>query len=442
MGLGDKFEKDLKGIVDIEEKKRELEEKKFELKSLNLEEREKQLRNLESETKRDFKNIIGKEVEPAQWYEIFTELKRKIKRLEEEREQKKQYLASLNILPNEYLKDDPKAEFHFENFENLKNEVARSEEVRKRIDEEERNQKNLAAEIDSIRFTVQKKLKEWCKKEVEEMAWEKEISRISKERREKENELTKLETSLQNLGIDESEYIKEPTSIKYSEDRVKEVERELSETQKRYDELDKGLLTFKGKLAEYLGIEVTTGWDKIFEVLYHKRKKDEEVLQEKLAKIIAGILVHRTIEEMKKEEDEFLLESLNSEEVIKSLKALTKGKYKEFRIEGDRVMVCSDVEYYDIKDLSSGAKEVVLLSLRIGIVERLLGSDSAFMILDDAFQHVDYEKRPLVVDALLELANSGWQIFYFTMDDHIKGLFEERRGKHKNIEVIELGEGM
>jgi len=49
-----------------------------------------------------------------------------------------------------------------------------------------------------------------------------------------------------------------------------------------------------------------------------------------------------------------------------------------------------------------------------------------FLILDDAFQHSDWQRREWLVDEMAELANLGWQIIYFSMDDHIKGLFEKR----------------
>jgi uncharacterized protein YhaN len=53
-----------------------------------------------------------------------------------------------------------------------------------------------------------------------------------------------------------------------------------------------------------------------------------------------------------------------------------------------------------------------------------------FLILDDAFQHSDWDRREWLVDEIAELTKIGWQIFYFTMDDHIKHLFEERIKSH------------
>ena len=45
-------------------------------------------------------------------------------------------------------------------------------------------------------------------------------------------------------------------------------------------------------------------------------------------------------------------------------------------------------------------------------------------MLDDALQNSDWDRRANMVDHLVELVrSSGWQIFYFTMDDHLRDLF-------------------
>ena len=47
------------------------------------------------------------------------------------------------------------------------------------------------------------------------------------------------------------------------------------------------------------------------------------------------------------------------------------------------------------------------------------------MILDDAFQHSDTQRREKLVEQALALVQAGWQLFYFTMDDHIRKLFRD-----------------
>ena len=65
-----------------------------------------------------------------------------------------------------------------------------------------------------------------------------------------------------------------------------------------------------------------------------------------------------------------------------------------------------------------------------GVVDRitagrdvLTGDNALFLILDDAFQYSDWERRPKLVDQVFAMAEKGWQIIYLTMDDNLRDLF-------------------
>ena len=47
------------------------------------------------------------------------------------------------------------------------------------------------------------------------------------------------------------------------------------------------------------------------------------------------------------------------------------------------------------------------------------------MILDDAFQYADWDRRGWLLDKMADLAKAGWQILYLTMDDHLRDLFRD-----------------
>ena len=137
-------------------------------------------------------------------------------------------------------------------------------------------------------------------------------------------------------------------------------------------------------------------------------------------------------------EDQKLIEGLNSEEVRDALIQLT-GKYKELSFEDADILISDEYNNFLLKDLSTGAKEQVMLALRIGFLKKLFKQENAFLILDDAFQHSDYVKRPILVKTLFQLANDGWQVIYLTMDDHIRDLFREiSRGTGNNLKEISL----
>jgi hypothetical protein len=42
------------------------------------------------------------------------------------------------------------------------------------------------------------------------------------------------------------------------------------------------------------------------------------------------------------------------------------------------------------------------------------------------FPFLNWNRRERLVDEMAALSNIGWQIIYFSMDDHIRRLFEER----------------
>ena len=55
----------------------------------------------------------------------------------------------------------------------------------------------------------------------------------------------------------------------------------------------------------------------------------------------------------------------------------------------------------------------------------ILRKNHLFLILDDAFQYSDWNRRKLLVKKMAELAKNNWQIIYFTMDNHIQELFDK-----------------
>ena len=168
------------------------------------------------------------------------------------------------------------------------------------------------------------------------------------------------------------------------------------------------------------------GWERLIAAL---RKKYERAVQEYqiiTAKILAGHLVTGVIGEFRQDEDRSIVEGLNSEEVTKPLHLLT-GRYREIRLspEKDLVLVSDDDDLNPLSELSTGVREQIFLALRMGFASRAMGGETGFLILDDAFQHSDWSRREKLVSQILSLVQSGWQVFYFTMDDHIRGLFQK-----------------
>jgi uncharacterized protein YhaN len=158
--------------------------------------------------------------------------------------------------------------------------------------------------------------------------------------------------------------------------------------------------------------------------LRQKREQVTEEYKQKTAEILGKMAVRDVIGQLRQTEDSKIVAALNSPEVEMPLLQMT-GRYKSLNLDGDRLMVSDPFNTFSLSELSSGAHEQVLLALRIGFSTRLMNRDPAFLILDDAFQYSDWERRKRLVDTVAALAEGGWQIIYFTMDDNIGELFDE-----------------
>ena len=76
-----------------------------------------------------------------------------------------------------------------------------------------------------------------------------------------------------------------------------------------------------------------------------------------------------------------------------------------------------------------------MIALRMMFARRYLGDVPGFLLLDDAFQHSDWNRRELLVDHTLSLVRErGWQVFYFTMDNHLRDLFKERADNQLGVD--------
>lgn len=115
-------------------------------------------------------------------------------------------------------------------------------------------------------------------------------------------------------------------------------------------------------------------------------------------------------------------------------------RYQRVSLEGDRLIVSDKVRDFPLNDLSTGAQEQVLLALRIDCAAHILGKQALFLVLDDAFQHADWDRRERLMDEVVRLGVKGWQILYLTMDDHNRELFQDRGVKEfkKGFRVHDL----
>ena len=81
---------------------------------------------------------------------------------------------------------------------------------------------------------------------------------------------------------------------------------------------------------------------------------------------------------------------------------------------------------YKIGELSSGTREQLFLALRLGMVRRAAEQGIELpLILDDVFVNFDQLRTEVAFETLLEFAEQGHQILFFTCHLHIANLSEQ-----------------
>ncbi len=250
------------------------------------------------------------------------------------------------------------------------------------------------------------------------------------------SEMQDCKDNLSRLNVDPSDYLEEfeEEKIQFSFEQYQKTESLIEELKEKLNAQEKEIEQLKHDICTITGSDYSITWDELIESLRQKMFETQIELIEITASIISGILVHQVVEDLKQQEDQKIQQGLKSEKVLKPLREIT-NRYVSLELDQSGSLIVSDkYDSYDIKDLSTGAKEQVMLALRIGFVKSLIGDDETlFLILDDAFQHSDWQKREILVEKLAEISNSGWQVIYFTMDNHIRDLFIKTAQKYSNL---------
>jgi len=288
----------------------------------------------------------------------------------------------------------------------------------------ERQMNNLKKELQERHFLINQKIINSYYKEVGDENWEIITAELKQNNKNLKNQIDYAKEELYKLGVQEEDYLSKNVEVEYSQEEYEKTDSELKNTQEEIKNQENIIQNLKYKICNKTKDDLSISWEGLIENLRKKRQEVINELKEISARIIAGLAVHKVISRLRKEEDKKIKEGLQSEIVTDPLKDITK-RYNSLTIDNDNLIVSDSYDSFNIKDLSTGATEQVMLALRIGFTQKLLTKDSLFLILDDAFQHSDWEKRKILIDKLAEIAKKGWQIIYLTMDDHIKGLFDE-----------------
>lgn len=380
---------------------------------------------------------------PDRWEKLFEKFYENLSKLKQERRKKEEelkllenILLKLDVNETEYIKEFPGIEFDKEKFEELKKSVEKLKDIKTEILKLRDEINNIKSEIDKLGKEIGTWLTEYTKIEVESENWKKAIKTLEQKINTKTEELRKLEGELDGLEVTKEDFITEDPGLVYQKGLLDKIEVKIKEMAEKKYKTEEKLQSLKAKISQITGKDITTPWPELINSLYKKREEKKNELKSSVARIVGGYLVNNIMEKEKRDIENWLEDMLNSDEIKSIIERIT-AKYKEFKIEGEEILISDGYTNFSLRDLSTGAKEQVLVGLRIGMIQKLFNSLSGFLIFDDAFQHVDWKKREKLVDTLVDFAEkSQWQIFYFTMDDHIKYLFEKHVKKNPDLVKI------
>ena len=251
-------------------------------------------------------------------------------------------------------------------------------------------------------------------------AWKKYLSELEQAAQSKKSELDRL-------GIPDAEFLNQDPGVAWDAIRFQESSNELELLKRRSREAQVELGELKTEIAAMTQTN-SVDWEELISGLEQKIGEAESEYQEITAEILGKIALVSTVHELQEKEDELITQNLGNSEFNQDIKDIIGGRVNGFTWEGGEMkLVRQGLENQSREFLSTGVNEQLMIALRILFARHYLKEQPCFLLLDDAFQYSDWERRERLVDHVIRLVlESRWQVFYFTMDDHIRDLFVKK----------------
>ena len=224
------------------------------------------------------------------------------------------------------------------------------------------------------------------------------------------------------------------TADMYDEARLDELRREREQLTQRRNQLRKQLEEHTKRISEFadrlhhlqsqpfIGEQITLesrstaglrGVIPQLENVIEAIERDADVAREALD----------IFDELKAEEEQKITDLFGPESrATEVFNRITGSRYDEVSYDTDEHVLTvrrDGGDVFTVDQLSRGTKTQLYLAARVGLAEQLLGSESGFFLMDDAFLPADGTRLREGFDILQELAEDGWQILYFTAKDEV-----------------------
>ncbi len=305
----------------------------------------------------------------------------------------------------------------------LKNEMENQKEAYHQTQMLESEVEETQRDVHQLKRQICDSIKTITGEDVELGQWKSAVEEQLAELKNLDDQINALHNQLLQLDVDETDYVEEEQPAEYDQAEYETLKRKLQDIEGRIEDTDYALSSLRDRIRDVTGDDVSASWETLIQHLREKRNDIIQRYKHVTAKIVGQIAVMDVLKEFRKQEDKKIVDNIQSEVVRRPLYEVTQ-RYTDYKLDDNTLYVSNDIEEFSLNELSTGAQEQVFLALRMGFCSRMLKNQSAFFIFDDAFQYSDWDRRELLIDKAVDLATNGWQIIYFTMDDHIKQLFD------------------
>jgi hypothetical protein len=304
--------------------------------------------------------------------------------------------------------------------------------VKSRLDRELGKAEGMEKRYGSARGTLQKLqqrigelLRGADRIEVPDAQWDALAQELKKRTRQVRIDYNLTKQRLDDLGVDEVDYLEQEAGVIYSRRREVEIAGEVEQLESTIREQQESSRELREQLIEHIGREaaLSESIEAVAGAIEETKREYRRQRRETLAQMIAGHVLNDVLETFRKLEDGQLQSTLNDPRIAELIGKFTAGRYEAVSLEEDGLFIENESESYLLEQMSSGAREQVLLALRMGLASVLCGRRSLFLILDDAFQYSDWQRREQLVGQTVQIVQSGWQVIYLTMDDDIRDRF-------------------
>jgi len=233
-------------------------------------------------------------------------------------------------------------------------------------------------------------------------------------------------------------YSEKSAGITYSKARADEIVEEIGKLEGELEDTRREMRSIGEELQE---ISITANEllpPEEGEKLYCSTMQDLEAAQNQLRRFVEEketmreiVLEAREIfEEIESEEREKVSELFGAGKAVSDhFSRITGGMYSEVNFDHrEEIIRVTDSRgnALEAEALSGGAYDQLYFSMRLALGEELLKDKQGFFIMDDPFIKSDAERLQEQIELLGSIADSGWQIIFFTAKKEVREALEDQ----------------